>query len=269
MARSVRDGRPKILQPVHPNVGVEVAYRRKLDKLIEEMHRSLQYWIGAAYRANPPEMAQDDSPARTLRRLLSRLINRWQARFDQAAEEMARYFATQAIRRSQASLESILRRGGFSVRFRQTRAVNDVLQAAIGENVALIRSIAQQHLAAVEGHVLRSVGAGRDIATLRTALQQQFGVTRRRAALIARDQNNKATAVIQRVRQQELGINEVVWVHSGGGREPRPSHVRAGRDRVRYDPAVGWLDPHEGRPIFPGELINCRCVGRPVLAGLS
>ncbi len=269
MPRSMRDNRPKILAPVHPNVGIEAAYRRKLDRLIDEMHRSLSYWLLAAYRANPPEMAQDDSPAISIRRVLSRLSYRWRRRFDTAADELARYFATQAAQRSTASLAATLRKGGFSVRFKTTRAVNDVLQAAVAENVALIKSIAQQHLTAVEGHVMRSVQSGRDLKSLSDALQQQFGVTKRRAALIARDQNNKATAVIQRVRQQEVGITEAIWLHSGGGREPRPTHVKAGREHTRYKIVDGWFDPHEQKYIWPGELINCRCVARPVIAGLS
>ena len=268
MARSTKDRRPKILAPVHPNVGIEASFRRKLERLIDEMHRSLSYWLLAAYRANPPEMAQDDSPAMAIRRVLSRLSYRWRRRFDAAADGLAKHFATQAAQRSTASLEAILRKGGFSVRFKMTRAVNDILQATVAENVSLIRSIPQQHLTAVEGHVMRSVQAGRDLKSLSDALQQQFGVTKRRAALIARSQNNLATATIVRVRQQELGL-KAVWLHSGGGREPRPTHVKAGRDRVQYDPAVGWFDPHEQKHIWPGQLINCRCTSRSVVPGLS
>ena len=152
---------------------------------------------------------------------------------------------------------------------RTTRAVNDVLQATIHENVSLIRSIAQQHLTQVEGMVMRSVQRGRDLGQLATDLEQQLDVSKRRATLIARDQNNKATAVIQRTRQAELGITEAVWLHSGGGKEPRPSHVKAGRDRVKYDIRVGWWDPDDGAYILPGQLINCRCVALPVVPGFS
>ena len=210
-------------------------------------------------------MAQDDSPAASIRRTLRRLSYRWRTRFNAAADELAKHFATQAAQRSTASLASILRRGGFSVKFKMTRAVNDVIQAQVGENAALIKSIAQQHLAAVEGHVMRSVQSGRDLAPLNKALVEQFGVTKRRAALIARDQNNKATAVIQRVRQQELGITEAVWLHSGGGREPRPTHVKAGKERTVYNISEGWLDPAIQKFIWPGTEINCRCTSRPVL----
>ena len=159
----------------------------------------------------------------------------------------------------------MLKDAGFAVEWKLTPAANEVMQATIGEQIGLIRSIAQQHLTAVEGLVMRSVTTGRDLKQLTDDLQHQFGVTRRRAALIARDQNNKATATITRVRQQELGITHAVWVHSHGGKEPRPSHLKAGKEGVVYEIAEGWLDPDVGERIWPGTLINCRCVCKPIM----
>lgn len=237
------------------------------------MHRSLRWWLCAALRRREPEivalMAQDDSPAREIGAVFRRLARRWQKRFDQAAPDLAGYFATKIADRSDRVLQNILKKGGFSVKFRPSRAWNDVKQAVIHENVSLIKSIAQQHLTQVEGMVMRSVQAGRDLQSLTEGLENQLAVSKRRARMISRDQNNKATAVIQRTRQAELGIKEAIWVHSGGGRTPRPSHVKAGRDRVRYNIADGWWDPDEGAYILPGQLINCRCVARPVVPGFT
>jgi hypothetical protein len=57
----------KVLRPVHPNAGIEAAYRNRLQKLIDEMNNSFVYWLKAAYRQNPPLMAQDRNPAQELR----------------------------------------------------------------------------------------------------------------------------------------------------------------------------------------------------------
>jgi len=259
----------KLLRPVHPNAGLQAAYRRKLTALIDEMARSVECWLSAAYRANEPEIAQDESPAPALRAAMRRLARRWFRRFDVAAKELADYFATAVSDRSDAALKAILKKGGISVEFKMTKAQNDVLQATIGEQVGLIKSIPAQYLTSVEGLVMRSVQTGRDLGELTKALQKQHGVTKRRAAFIARDQNNKATASLTRARQVELGITEAIWVHSAGGKTPRPTHVKAGREQARYDVRKGWFDPHEQRHILPGELINCRCVARPVVKGFS
>jgi hypothetical protein len=258
-SRKRRPANEKTLAPVRPNVGIEIAYQRKLEKLIDEMAASVSYFVKAAYRANEPEIAQDASPAAEILRTIRGLRKRWLARFDTASKELADYFATAVSDRSDAALRSILKRGGFSVEFHMTRAQNDILQATIGENVALIKSIPEQYLTQVEGYVMRSVTTGRDLGQLAKDLQEQFGVTRRRAALISRDQNNKATAALTRARYLEIGGGEAeaVWIHSGGGKTQRPTHVQAGRDKQRYKISQGWYDPAVKKFIHPGELINC------------
>src|SRR5689334_9870340 len=51
-------GKPLVLAPTRANVGIEFAYRRRLDRLIEEMNHSVLFWIGARYKANEPEIAK-------------------------------------------------------------------------------------------------------------------------------------------------------------------------------------------------------------------
>jgi uncharacterized protein with gpF-like domain len=262
--------RPRVtkptIDPVHPNAGLAAAYQRKLDRLVADMHASVEYWTLAKYKANTPEvLAQDASPAATLRTLMRRLARRWQRNFDKLAQEMAEHFAKDVQDRTDGALKAAMHKAGWTVQFKPTRAQNDVFQAVVAENVGLIKTIPQQHLAAVEGDVMRSVAAGRDLAQLSDALQARYGVTKRRAAFIARDQNNKATAVFTRVRQQELGITKAIWVHSHGGKEPRPSHLA--NDGQEYDVTTGWWDPDEKKHIRPGELINCRCVSKSVIPG--
>lgn len=264
--------RPETLAPVWPSAAIRAAFLKRLLAAIEEMHHSTTYWLGAAYRRNLPEittLAADVSPARTIDTAIKRLSSRWLRRFDRLSRDLARWFAKSIAQRNDASLRAALRRAGFSVELTMSKPISDSLDAIVAENVALIKSIPQRYLTAVQGHVMRSVTAGRDLKTLSDALQREFGVTKRRAALIARDQNNKATAAIQRARLLEIGIGEARWVHSGAGKEPRPSHVKASRDGVVFDLAKGWWDPNEKAWILPGQLINCRCVGRPVITGFS
>lgn len=237
------------------------------------MNRSTLRWLRAAYRANEPRiqalLAQDELPATIVAARVRRLCKFWQRKFDALAPDLARYFATEVSKRSTASLGEMLKRGGVAVKMRDTRAYQDVLKAAVEENVGLIRSIPQQHFGRIEGMVMRSVQTGRDLHQLTEDLEDAFGISRRRAELISRDQSNKATAVLQRTRQAELGVTEAIWVHSGGGAHPRPSHVRAGKDRVKFNLAEGWFDPETKKYIWPGTEINCRCVARPVIEGFS
>jgi uncharacterized protein with gpF-like domain len=261
-----------ILDPVHANAGISAWYRARLEKLIDEMHRSVMYFVQQAYAAQEPVIAQDEQPAEALWKAMRKLRVRWQRNFNVAAPKLAKHFTQKVEKRSQVKLEGILREAGFSVQFKMTKAQANGIKANIHENVSLIRSIPQKHFNDIEGLVMRSVQAGRDLAPLSDALRKTYGKTKKRAALIARDQNNKATAFLTRTRQAELGITEAVWLHSTAGKRPRPTHLA--NDGERYDIKTGWYDPDahgagKGDYIFPGELINCRCVSRSVIPGFN
>lgn len=230
------------------------------------MQRSYVRWVSACYRSNEPEMAQDASPAKTLDATLRGLARYWQKRFNDAAPKLAKHFSLKASQRSSAGLKSILKDGGFTVQFKMSPELNDVIQATVAENVALIRSLPQQYHTQVQGAVMRTVQSGRSLPSLVKHLEEQHGVTKRRARAIARDQNSKATAAVQNARYTELGITKAQWVHSGAGKHPRPEHVKAGRDKLIFDVRKGAL--LEGKRTWPGVEINCRCIQRPVMEGL-
>jgi len=257
---------------MRPNAGLAAMYQKKLDALVDAMQRSIIYWTRAAYNRRPPEnLAADEdytgAPAVVMRRVMKRLATKWQKQFDMASVDLANYFSKAVADRSDRQLASALRKEGISVRFQPTRAMNDVIQAQVGQNVNLIKSIPEQHFTQIEGMVLRSVAAGRDIGNLTKELEKQFGVTKRRAALIAHTQNNLATATMQRTRYIELGINEAIWCHSHAGAKPRPSHVKAGAEKLRYNVDKGALIDDEY--ILPGQLINCRCFAKPIIPGFE
>jgi len=150
-----------------------------------------------------------------------------------------------------------------------TPAAQDILDATISEQVALITNIGTQYLSGIETAVLQSVQRGGDLKYLSGELEQRYGIARRRAELIARDQNAKATANMTRARQDEIGITEAIWLHSGGGRHPRKEHVAFSRGKLGgpvYDINKGaYL---EGVWTWPGHEINCRCVSKPLIPGL-
>jgi SPP1 gp7 family putative phage head morphogenesis protein len=255
-------GKPITLKPVRANAGIQADYRKKLEALIADMNDSIIYWLSAAYKANSP-VALDEAPALAMRRAVGQMASRWQKNFDRGAENLALWFAQRSKNYADVALTGILKEAGFSVEFKMTPAVQDAYQAVIGEQVGLIRSIASQHLTQVQTVVMQSVQQGRDLGALTKQLQVQFGVTKRRAAFIARDQSNKATATITKTRQQGLGITQARWRHSSAGKEPRPSHVRA-NDEL-YDINKGmYLD---GEWVWPGTAINCRCTSSPVIPG--
>jgi len=257
----------KTARPVRANVGIATAYQRRIQKLIAEMHGSIEYWLTAAYRKDPPraaglvEQAQDKSPVDAIRKTLADLAERWTQKLDDTAEPIAESYVYQMFKASDSAMRAALKDAGWSVEFTMTPAMREALKASMAENVGLIRSIPRQYLQQVEGIVMRSYSAGRDLGTMVKELKALYPKASHRAVLIARDQSNKANAVVNRTRQLELGITEAIWRHSHAGREPRPDHVAA--DGKKYKIAEGCLI--SGKYIFPGTEINCRCSSAAVL----
>ena len=229
------------------------------------MQNSVVYWLTANYKASGAAVAMDASPAVFMRDAMRKLARRWAKRFDEIAQKLADRFSTDAMKNTDVSLSSALKDAGFTVQFKMTSQMNNALQSTIAENVGLIRSIPEKYFTEVEGMVMRSVARGRDLSHLTDELQTRYGITRRRAATIARDQNNKATSVMQAARQQSLGITQGIWRHSHAGKEPRPSHVKA--DGKVFDLDKGML--LDGKWVMPGEEINCRCTWSPLIPGIN
>lgn len=257
--------RQRVGRGIRPNVGTGEAYRKDLERLVDEMTASLEYWLVARWRDDPPTLllASDESWLGALRRTMKVLTKRWEDRFDEAAPRLAVHYAKKAADRVTGEVGSILTDAGMLVEFRASPVVRAAMAAVVDENVGLIRSIASDHLAQVSGLVMRSASVGRDLNTMATELRERFEVPKKRAALIARDQNNKMTAVVARVRQKEAGIDQAIWMHSHAGRKPRPEHLAF--SGYTYDVAKGAF--LEGVWTWPGVEINCRCYSKPVLPG--
>lgn len=259
--------KPKTARAVHANRGIEAKYRNALDKMIAQMIGSVEYWLMAGYRKTPPRVAalavaaEDASPSQAIKKILAALSKRWIAKFDEWAPKIAESYLQGMFKASDSAMRQSLKDAGWSVEFTMTPAVRDAFNASLAENVGLIRSIPEKYLQQVEGTVMRAYASGRDLETMVKELRQIYQVTQRRAELIARDQSNKANAVVNRTRQLELGITQAMWMHSHAGKTPRPDHVAA--NGKIYNIAEGCKI--SGEYIQPGEEINCRCTSRPVL----
>ncbi len=253
----------KVARPVWPSVAARQRYQRALLTEIRRMAASVEYWLTAERRTDPPALAEDATPSERMRREFKKLSERWQMRFDEMAPKVAESFLKNQFKGTDSAMRQALRDAGWVIEFKLTPAMRDAFEASLAENVGLIRSIPAQYLQEVEGIVMRNYTAGRDLKSMSAEIRGRFHVVADRAVLIARDQSNKANAVVQRARQIDLGIKEFQWLHSHAGKEPRSTHVAM--NGKRFPVNKGAWDSKEGAYVFPGELINCRCVGRSVL----
>ncbi len=153
--------------------------------------------------------------------------------------------------------------------------VTEAVRADIRKNVELIEGIDPKYFDQVYEAALSSVTAGRNLFLLANALMQMNidVMTKGRAGQIATFLNNKATATINRIRQQSLGITEAIWQYSGApcGTNPknpgRQNNTHKAANGKRYKIAEGmFLD---GKWTWPGYEDGCRCGSRSIIEGLN
>lgn len=258
----------RTLRAIRPSAALGREYKKKLQALVTDMQRSVFWWLRAAYRKREGQIAADAGPARSLAEELDSVMRGWQKEYDEAARRIARWFVSAAARHVGYAAKEAFRAAKvtklMTVNFKyMSRRERDVMQSLIIENVSLIKSIPSQYLTEVQGIVQRSVQTGRDLGGMTEELQNRYGITMRRAATIALDQNNKATESLSRARMLSLGVTEGVWQHYPIGKTYRDAHVHM--DGEVFKLAEGLFDEHEGRNVQPGELVNCHCSYKAII----
>lgn len=271
-------GRHPILVPsIHASAAVSEWYRRRLSELIDMMHKSTLFAVKAAWRkaglaedaAHDSQLAQDADPEKVLQGALNKMAKNWTKTFDKSAKSIAKGFAEKSMKHGDQAFAGALKKSGFSVRFQMTDAIAEALDSRVLENVALIRSVPAKYLLDVHKRVSRSIVGGRSMEQLTEDLQELYDMTQSRAALIARDQNNKATALVHRVRQKQVGVKRARWIHTAASVHPREEHERWFEEGETYSIDEGMYSEEDGEFVWPGTPVNCGCTSMSVVPGLD
>jgi uncharacterized protein with gpF-like domain len=264
--------KPKILAPIQPNAGVRLWYYRELLSILEAAQFEILLELSLQLARQPVRLAADAAPVAALDLTMKRWAKKWTLKFDSLATDVAKRFATRNFAMTDTAMMGALKKSGFTIAFKPTTASRQAYKAVVAENVGLIKNLPSQYVTSVQSAVWQSVNKGADMAALSQKLRENFDISAKRAALISTDQNNKAKAIIENTRRQQLGIKRAIWQHSSAGKEPRPTHLEM-NGKV-FELSKGMFDPDangkgKGEWIWPGQLINCRCTSRAIIPGLD
>lgn len=268
-----------VLGAVTPNDQTTRLYIRKLTGAVEAMRKSYERVIERRYKA---ALKANEAAGRVMVTMdaalskatetsgdlfaeMKRLQSFWSDYFDSFASKVAEPLLGDMQADNARAWAGVMKKAGFDIKFNPTPSQTLILKAKTRENVALIKSIGQQYHTDIEGDVMRSFVAGRDLDSLSKQLKARGKVTTDRAAFIARDQANKASAAFNAARQRELGLKWATWIHGNAGKEPRPNHLRAGREHWYFNTQEGIDFGDKFGHVVPSEAINCRCSSRTVL----
>lgn len=238
----------------------ELNYYRQLKQVARLVREDVDANIVPLVKQLAPEYTADGW-SDTITSAINQLLTRWLGAFARRqAETIASQFVQTAAKDNARSFAINLYGGDTQLQ--------EYLSAASYQNAKLIQSIPAQYLEQVQNIVMTNMRNGMRPSYIEEAIVKQFGITERRAKLIARDQTSKIQGDMNRIRQTNSGIEYFKWVTSQDERV-RHSHVAVAKRDVGYGEGVfKWSDLPvvDGVPTFPGQPINCRCVARPVTA---
>lgn len=141
--------------------------------------------------------------------------------------------------------------------FKQEPWLSDQLKSFVAENTGyVIKNLPTNATAQIQGIAQRGLQQGKTAKDIGKELSKQFGITKRRAEFIARDQVSKLNGNLTQLRQQEIGVSQYRWRTVRDNRV-RPEHEE--REGVIFSWSAPPKDGHPGQPI------NCRCIAEPLL----
>ena len=251
------------------NASAQDKYVQALFNLIDPMCKTVKKEILLLFKSNTAKkyFAQDDSISGQANILTNDLMNRFNQLFNSKAKMLAVRMVNQQDQVSKTNLHQSLKdlSGGLLIKTDfLTGDMQEILSAAVNENVSLIKSISSEYLTDVKGAVMRSITTGNGLETLMPALERLEGVTKRRAKNIALDQTRKVYNHLNAGRMDKVGLEKYEWVHSGGGQHPREDHIAMSGNiySLKMPPVI---DLNTGERGIPGQAINCKCTMRPVV----
>ena len=268
-------------KPVEISKQAGIRYNAELQRMINELRADIEKSVIPSVKALEVEYTSDsnmrsdiefnivvyDSWVDTIQSTLALLKSKWSGdKFDQWAQRLASSFIMSTDQFNKKQLNKQFASFGINA-YADDTAVNEYLKASIADNTRLIKSIPEQYLAQVDSIVIGNMRSGLRPSTIESQLSDQFGVTKRRAKMIARDQSSKASNGLARKRMQSSGFEYFQWVTSKDERV-RSRHSKIANKVTKYGKGIyRWDDlplSDKGEPIAPGDDYQCRCIARPV-----
>lgn len=260
----------KILgKPLNYSAANKLRAHRQIAALVNQMTAITEQAIQALFAEDgAPGTGQDEAFTGKAKRTIEGLTSRFSNLFNLGADQISDSMTADADKQSATALQGSLGAMADALTIRAsllTPAVKDTISAAAAESASLIKSIGKQYLDGVSSALFRSITTGNGLQDLVPYLQQQKGITDRRARFIAADQTRKAYSSINSQRMQALGVKKFKWMHSAGGQHPRLLHKDVLNGNIYSFDDLPVIDERTNERGIPGQLPNCKCFMAPVV----
>lgn len=135
--------------------------------------------------------------------------------------------------------------------------VAETIEDVLARNVALVRNVSDQAQGRIADIVFRGLQNRTPARDVAKEINEALGLGRERSLRIATDQLQKLSAALDQERQEQLGMTEFEWRHSGK-KHYRPEHLARNGKTFAWSGEVGRNDP-------PGRAPFCGCKAKGIL----
>lgn len=132
------------------------------------------------------------------------------------------------------------------------------------ETAQWVKKLRDETLELYTSNTLRAMTLGNGLEVILNEFEGLEEKRKNHAKTVARTQINTYNSLSTKIRAQNLGITQAVWVASMDERT-RPSHAE--RDSKTFDLDKGLYSSLDGKWLMVGCDYNCRCSARYVLPG--
>lgn len=250
-----RKGSTVLLPEIHVRLASEREYYSALIKVVNGLFANTRDSIIPAYIAEQEAMRREQAITRDVDRSWFTNLTRIAAALVGIADStVANILNLESQRHTSRFMADVKRVIGIDVgAIIRNEDLDSYIRTATSMSTMLIRNMAEDTIKRIETAVYTNAIKGNSVKTLREDLQKQFGISKRRAQLIARDQMGKFNGHLTQIRQQQAGVTHYHWRTSHDERV-RPRHRAIDGNKYKWGEPTG---AEEGLP--PGEPVQCRC----------
>lgn len=262
---------PKVLRGVRYNAAISTKYYKTLRTLLDwvqsEFNRTVVAGLSSREMVEKTERAiYDESPNERYKKRLALFNKRLRGKLSrEQIEKLVRRSLKAADSYSRREFNQKLKSFGLDLtKGKEGKQFSSYMATAVEENVLLVKNLLEEQSKRLQSTILRGMREGIPSTRLARGLQHDLGISKRRAALIARTETHKVTQQLADYRAQEIGLTRGRW---RAVMDNRTSDQHARFNGKEFDLKKGLWDPKTRTYNWPGRRPNCRCWTEYLISG--
>lgn len=203
--------------------------------------------------------AQSGNYAKIFLGLAGKVTNKMLDQFsDDRIEEMVNKILKKVDNRSRDEFYSRIEKtiGISSKELAATEAMKETTNALMLETSQWVKKLRDETLELYTSNTLRAMALGNGLEGITDEFDQLKEKRKNHAKFTARNQVNNYNSISTKIRAQNLGITQAVWVTAHDERV-RPSHQA--REGKTFNLDEGLYSSLDGKTLLPGTDYQCRC----------